>query len=129
MDLLLDTRALLWALLDPDRLRQAARAAIVDPTNDVYVSAVSALEVAVKVRDGKLPVRADVGAWLPPEMEKNRFLSLAVTLKHAARVEHLPLHHRDPFDRLLVAQAVTERLTLVTADAKVALYDVPVIRC
>ncbi|HEY3115329.1 MAG TPA: type II toxin-antitoxin system VapC family toxin, partial [Chloroflexota bacterium] len=127
MNLLLDTMALIWWLEDPPRLG-AARAAIEDPTNEVYVSAASAWEIATKVSRGRLALPPDVAAWLPRVMEKDRFTPLAITVAHAAAVEYLPRHHRDPFDRLLIAQATVEGVRIVTSDPLVARYDVPVLR-
>lgn len=124
MGLLLDTHVLLWWLIGSPRLGRGAREAIADPSNAVYVSAVCAWEVAIKRAQGKLPVPPNVAAWLPAEMAANDFLTIPIAVDHAAAVEHLPLHHRDPFDRLLIAQAQTEHLTLVTSDAAISRYDV-----
>lgn len=78
-------------------------------------------------RPGKLAARSDVATWLPTEMAYHRFLSLPIQLRHAAAVEHLPFHHRDPFDRLLIAQANVEVLTVVTGDRRFQDYSVPVL--
>jgi PIN domain nuclease of toxin-antitoxin system len=115
--LLLDTHALLWSLIGSRRLGSVARDAIEDPDNDVYVSPVSAWEIAVKRASGKLPVPPNVASWLPAELAASGFMDLPMTIPHALAVEALPPHHRDPFDRLLVAQARSEGLTLVTSDA------------
>ena len=120
MRLLLDTHALLWSLSDPERLGGEALQAIRDPANDVVVSAASAWEMAIKSSLGKLSAPDD----LPEQLRLNRFGALDITLRHAQAVEHLPMLHRDPFDRMLVAQAKTEGLRLVTRDPLVQQYDV-----
>src|SRR5579884_1836059 len=116
MRLLLDTNVLLWSLDELERLPTQVRTALVDPGNEVFVSAVVAWEIAIKVAIGKLPARADVGAWLPEHLVLTNFVPMPITMEHAVAVEHLPLHHRDPFDRLLIAQATVESLTIVTND-------------
>ncbi|MCA9178395.1 MAG: type II toxin-antitoxin system VapC family toxin [Planctomycetales bacterium] len=121
--LLLDTCVLIHWAADPTQLTDEARIAIADPTNQVFVSAVSALEITIKRQLGKLRSPPHVAKLLAD----NRFLELAVTVAHAEAVNALPLLHRDPFDRLLVAQAREERLRLVTRDADVLQYDVPLL--
>ena len=123
MRLLLDTHVLLWALTDDSSLTAAARAAIVDGRNRVVVSAVSAWEITIKRSLGKLRAPAD----LAKEVAAHRFTPLAVSLEHALAVGALPDLHRDPFDRLLVAQAGVEGLTIVTRDRAIARYDVDVL--
>jgi PIN domain nuclease of toxin-antitoxin system len=122
--LLLDTHALLWWLADDARLAEVARKAIADPTNDAFVSAASAWEIAIKVRLGKVTMPDD----LAEQLAANSFTALPVQVPHALAVRRLPDHHRDPFDRLLVAQAQIERLTVVTADETIPRYDVAVLR-
>lgn len=120
MTLLLDTHTLLWWLDDPALLSKAARNAIANGKNAVYVSAASAWEIAIKRALGKLTVPDDLEAVLA----SNRFLPLAVTLRHALATFNLPPIHRDPFDRLLLAQSKIEGLTFVSRDANVPLYGV-----
>lgn len=124
MNLLLDTHVLLWALADDARLRPTARRAIQDPGNTVYVSAVSAWEIAIKAGFGRIRLPRNAARWLPAEIERAEFQALPITVPHALGVERLPRHHDDPFDRLLVAQAIAERLTLVTHDRKLMRYEV-----
>jgi len=122
--LLLDTHALLWALGSPQRLPAGIRAAIEDTENDVFASAASAWEIAIKQSLGKLPVpRADLLATL----SRTNLTELPVTLKHAQATRSLPPIHRDPFDRMLVAQAQTEGLSLVSRDPWVRRYPVTVL--
>ena len=129
MKLLLDTNALLWWLDGSPRLGRRAQAAVADPRYTVFVSAASAWEIAIKVARGKLTVPPDLATWLPAQVEASRFTPLPITIAHALDVERLPPHHLDPFDRLLVAQASAEGLTIVTGDSQLEPYDVPLIRC
>lgn len=123
MNLLLDTHVLLWALAGDPRLTGDARAAIIDGRNRVLVSAVSAWEMTIKKGLGKLRVPDD----LPEQLTRQRFTPLDISIAHALAVGDLPHHHADPFDRMLVAQARTDRLTLVTHDPQIRQYDVPVL--
>ena len=120
MNLLLDTHILLWWLADDPGLSEKQRSAIADPANVVYVSAASAWEIAIKKALGKLIAPNDLGAALiASELEQ-----LPITGTHAEAVGDLPLHHRDPFDRMLIAQAGVEDLTVVTGDPIFAQYEV-----
>ncbi|HWT25615.1 MAG TPA: type II toxin-antitoxin system VapC family toxin [Solirubrobacteraceae bacterium] len=118
--LLVDTHAVLWWLADDPALSSGARAAIADPSAEPLVSAASLWEIAVKRSLGKLRVPDD----LPDEIAAAGFGRLPVSPEHAWAVRGLPFHHRDPFDRLLVAQAQAERLPVVTADVRFAPYGV-----
>ena len=120
MALLLDTSALLWWLGDDAKLGQSARSAIADPDNEVFVSAASAWEISVKRASGKLDAPFDIGDAL----ERNYFVGLPIDVAHAIAAGDLPRHHKDPFDRMLVAQAQLENLTLVTSDPEIAKYEV-----
>lgn len=124
MNLLLDTHVLLWALGDDPSLSQEARTAITDGRNVVFVSAATAWEISIKKALGKLRVPA--GDYLE-ELRRHRFTPLDITSEHALAVESLPPHYADPFDRMLVAQAMVERLTLVTHDSRFKAYAVPTI--
>lgn len=119
MRLLLDTQVFIWVTIDSPRLKTSARALLVE-AEETYVSAASIWEIAIKARLGKID--AD-----PREMtmaiEGSGFRELPVTTRHAAGVGDLPFHHHDPFDRLLIAQAISEPLRLVSADAMLARYS------
>jgi len=121
MNLLLDTHVLLWWLDDPAQLSEAARAAIRDGANVVYVSAATAWEIVIKRSLGKL----DAPDNLDEVLRDCRFTPLSITIAHALAVQSLPMQHRDPFDRMLVAQARTEEMTVVTRDPKILEYIVP----
>lgn len=121
MTLLLDTHAFLWWLDDPQLLSKAARKAISEGKNTVYVSAAVVWEISIKRSLGKLDAPEDLEA----AMEANRFLPLPVTVPHALTVAVLPPLHRDPFDRLLIAQAQYEGFKLVTRDPFAPAYGVP----
>lgn len=123
MRLLLDTHALLWWLADDPRLADRAREAIADPASSVFVSAAVAWEIAIEQALGRLEPPEDLSVRLARE----RFEELAITIVHALRAGELPPHHSDPFDRVLVAQAELEGLTLVTRDPRIAQYGVAVL--
>ena len=119
--LLLDTHALIWALSAPRRLPAHVVEAIRDPQNEVYVSAVSTWEIAIKSALGKITV--DVAAVVHA-MRTSDFEELPIAIRHTVRLRTLPTHHRDPFDRLLMAQGLEERLTIVTHDPIFGAYHV-----
>lgn len=123
MRLLLDTHVLIWWLEDSPRLGDQARSAIADGANQVFVSAVSACEMSVKAAKGKIRAPTD----LARQVADNSFEEMPLTIRHGALVRDLPAHHGDPFDRMLVAQAVCEGLTVVTADQQMSSYDVPIL--
>ena len=127
MRLLLDTHALLWWLFDSDDLSASARAAIAEPENPVVVSSASAWEIATKHRIGKLPEAGDVVQRLPDYLRRGRLDVLPISLEHALEAGGLPGPHKDPFDRMLIAQARLEVLTVVTLDSVFADYGVPVL--
>ena len=122
--LLLDTHALLWWVDDAPQLSPAAREAIGDANRPCFVSLASCWEMAIKCSLGKLRLAVPVGAYVSQHVAENGFRLLPIALEHAARVETLPFHHRDPFDRLLAAQAVCEDLELVSADPAFDAYGV-----
>ena len=126
MRLLLDTHVLLWALSEPKRLGRKAAAAIRNPRNEVLASAATAWEIAIKQSLGKLWLPGPAPEWLPPALEKTGIATLPITVEDALRTWALPWHHRDPFDRLLLAQAGAG-LTLVTKDERMRPYDVPIL--
>lgn len=124
MRLLLDTHAFLWWLEDSPRLGERARALIGDPEMRVAVSAVSAWEIAVKLRKGSLVIERGDLRDLADQIRAQDFEELSITVSHAERAGRLPGHHADPFDRLLIAQAQAEGLTLVSNEELFDRYGV-----
>ena len=127
MRLLLDTHVFLWWILDDPRLSARARRLIADPRNEVLFSAASAWEIAVKTAPGRLSLPQRPERFVPRQLAINGFQPLPIRLEHALRVYGLPDHHRDPFDRLLITQAIEDRLTIVTADPQFGKYQVRVV--
>lgn len=127
MKVLLDTHVLLWWITDSDRLSERARQVMEDGANELYFSAGSGWEIAIKARLGKLRLPEEPERFIAEQLNLNAILPLPVHMSHALRVYNLPEHHRDPFDRLLVAQAQLEDLPILTSDSIIADYDVRII--
>ena len=127
MRLLLDTQAFLWAVDAPERLSPRARREIQSKGNEILLSPVSAWEIAIKWSLGDLELPDDPQRFVPEQMAPNSIEALPVLVRHALKVAELPPIHKDPFDRLLVAQASVEGLTIVTADVHIRRYDVATI--
>ena len=127
MTLLLDTHALLWFLTNDPQLSVRARTAIEDSSNETQVSAVCLWEAAIKFGLGKLKLPAPYAEIFPSQLLLNGFALLPVTPAHCATLLTFPLHHRDPFDRMLLAQAKTEGMTLVSDDGQFQPYGVPLL--
>ena len=123
MNLLLDTHVVLWWLDNPNLLSEQAVAAIKQLDNNVMVSVVSAWEIAIKKALGKLEAPEN----LKEMVVAARFQWLPITYEHVWKINDLPFHHEDPFDRLLVAQATVENLTLVTRDSRIKAYTIPLL--
>ena len=124
---MLDTHAFLWWIGDDPRLSERAREVFSDGDNDLVFSAASGWEIAIKARLGRLQVPGDLNTYLLRQLTENYTSVLPVHLSHALRVYALPDHHRDPFDRLLVAQAIVEEIPLLSADPRIARYPVEVV--
>ena len=127
MRYLLDTHVWLWMLTSPERLSTEARQVIIDPRTELVLSAASSWEIAIKYAIGRLPLPEVPDTYVPSRMRMSGVGGLAVEHSHALRVAALQPHHRDPFDRLLVAQAQVEHLSVITADPVFRLYDVEVL--
>lgn len=127
MNLLLDTHVWLWALLSPERLSKRAVHALEDPENGLIFSAASSWEISIKYALRKLKLPEPPARYVPTGLERLGVTPMSVEHAHALRVSELPHHHRDPFDRLLIAQAQLEEATLATADPRFLLYDVDVL--
>jgi PIN domain nuclease of toxin-antitoxin system len=124
MRVLLDTHVLLWWLSGDGALSAAARSAIADENNETFVSAASAWEISIKYRQGKLPAAARLATDLSGTIGSHGFPALAITIDHGDRAGALPLHHKDPFDRMLIAQALIESLTLISNERLFDRYGV-----
>lgn len=123
MNLILDTHIILWWMDDNDLLPQKYRLAIEDINNICFVSAASVWEISIKSAIGKLDIPDN---YLEVLLDQN-FEEIPVSLKHAKKVCHLPMHHKDPFDRLLIAQAIIEDLTILSVDKIIPEYDVKIL--
>jgi PIN domain nuclease of toxin-antitoxin system len=124
---LLDTHVWLWLLAAPERIDETTRSALADRSNELFLSAASSWEIAIKHELGKLALPAPPAVFVPERMRVSGVSAMPVEHTHALHVATLPRHHRDPFDRLLVAQAAVTGLTIVTADHQLAQYDVAVL--
>lgn len=127
MTVLVDTHVWLWILTAPSRLASAARDLVEDGQTTVLLSAVSSWEIAIKYALGRLPLPEPPERYVPERIHQSGVEPLTIDHSHALRVSVLEPHHRDPFDRLLIAQAQVERVPLLTADRVFALYDVEII--
>ncbi len=124
MRLLLDTQCWLWWFSQPEKLNENAIAKIADETNEIWFSVASVWEMGIKVSIGKLPLPENINDYVSTRMTQLAARSLEINASHALQVTTLPLHHRDPFDRMLVAQAQIEDMTLVSADSIFNQYEV-----
>jgi PIN domain nuclease of toxin-antitoxin system len=122
--LLLDTHAFLWAILDDQRLSDQARALMLTADNELLVSPVSYWEIAIKISLGKYTLNDDFETFMERQTVYSEFTPLPISLKHAAVVATLPFHHRDPFDRMLIAQAISEGIPIVSTDRALDSYSV-----
>ena len=127
MKFLIDTMVWLWSVGEVGRLNQTARDALTSPEHDLYFSAASVWEIAIKTSIGRMDLKGPPGVVVPRETERQGLRPLTVTYSHALAVHDLPRLHGDPFDRLLVAQARCEGLTLMTADRELKKYPVEVL--
>ncbi len=128
MRLLLDTQCWLWWFAQPEKLSENVIEQIVDETNEVWFSVASVWEMGIKVSIGKLLLPEPIDDYVSTRMNQLGARSLQITASHALRVATLPLHHRDPFDRMLIAQAQVEEMTLVSADSIFHQYEVSLLR-
>ena len=127
MRLLLDTHTFLWLDGSPEQLSPAALAACEDPTNELYLSVVSAWEIQIKHQINRLQLDVPLAEMIQGQQTANDLKILSVELHHVYLLRELPLHHHDPFDRLLIAQAKAEQMRLVSADSQFAPYLVDVL--
>jgi len=127
MKYLLDTHTFLWLDIQPGKLSPAAKAALSQPDAERYLSVVSVWEIVIKLAIGKLAMKNPLPVVLNEQRQKNALQILPVALEHVLAVEGLAPHHNDPFDRLLIAQALSEGMSLVSADPALSAYPTPVV--
>lgn len=128
MNILIDTHVVLWLQTEPERIAVDVLGQIADPDVTVLLSSASLWEIAIKYANGKLPLPERVDEWFPAYLRDQNIDVLPVRAEHALRVATLPMHHRDPFDRMLIAQAQIENLPIVTVDRSFDSYEVEVKR-
>ncbi len=124
MNLLIDSHTFAWWRDEPRKLSPVAFAEISNPNNDIFLSVVTVWELQIKIALNKFAIKGGLQNTVNDEQQNNGFQILPVELSHALYLENLPLHHKDPFDRLLISQAIVENMTLVTADAEFTKYQV-----
>jgi PIN domain nuclease of toxin-antitoxin system len=124
MRFLLDTHTFLWFALNDPKLSHEALTLIVEPAHDILISPASYWEIAIKISIGKYQIPGSFQAWTEHQLAVNSFEVLPITIAHAAKVITLPFHHRDPFDRLLAAQALAEDIPIISNDAILDEYAV-----
>ena len=129
MKFLLDTNVFLWALAEEYKLNPAAQEILKSSTSELYFSAVGSWEIAIKFALGSLPLPKAPSEYIPHALRAWALRALDITHEHALRAGELPVHHRDPFDRMLIAQALSEQMTLLTADRVFQKYKVDLIFC
>ena len=127
MSLLLDTHVFLWWNTEPEKLSKRAYDAIENGEREIYFSAASAWEIAIKYAKGLLELPDNAESFVLTRVRSRGFRPMPVEISHALHTYHLPMHHQDPFDRLLVSQAQLESLAIVTADPSIARYDVEIV--
>lgn len=127
MKILLDTHAFLWWIVDDPRLSSIARTIIADGNNDLFFSTASGWEIGIKTGLGRLELPSNLNEYIGDQLERNAMIVLPIQLSHALHVTRLPDHHKDPFDRMLIAQSQLENLTLLTRDRLIAKYNVNII--
>ena len=127
MKLLLDTHTVLWSAINDPQLSQAARVALLNPSNTLYLSSATAWEIVIKHATGKLTLPDTPERFVRQAILQGGYTVLEIALDHTLAVAALPEHHKDPFDRILIAQALHEGLTVLGNDALVARYGVPML--
>ncbi len=124
MRILLDTHTFLWAVLEDEKLSAEARRLWLDEGNELLLSAASVWEIGIKVRLGSLTIQGGLDEFVSRQLNVDKLSLIPISVKHAACVSTLPLHHRDPFDRMLIAQSIVEGVPVLSADLKFDAYGV-----
>lgn len=128
MKVLLDTRCWLWWLTEPEKLSDNIVRMIESPDNQVFISVASSWEIAVKYAIGKLSLPEKPEYYVMSRLQRDSFMSLKIEHVHALKAGSLPLHHNDPFDRMLIAQSQVEKIPIITSDKKFSMYEVELIQ-
>jgi len=124
MRYLLDTHAFLWFVLDDQRISTEARSIIEDSKNKIYFSAASAWEIAIKAKIARLKIKGEFESFIIEQLSTNSFVPLSITISHSLYTERLPQIHKDPFDRIIIAQSKLEDLPLISKDKKIRKYKI-----
>jgi PIN domain nuclease of toxin-antitoxin system len=127
MKALLDTHTFLWWVADDPQISLNAKDIISNPDNEIYFSIVSAWEIIIKVGTGKLTLSEPAEIYIPSRVASNQFETIPVQMSHILRINNLPSFHKDPFDRLLIAQSLVEDLALITVDGAITRYPIKTI--
>ena len=127
MKVLLDTHTFLWWITDDNRLSSSAREVITNGDNELFLSAATGWEIAVKAQLGRIKLPKEPHSFIAEQLRLNSIQSLPIHMSHALHIYSLPNHHRDPFDRMLIAQAQLEDLLILTMDPQIAMYQIKVI--
>jgi len=127
MRYLLDTHAFLWFVLDDKRISTKAKSIIKDSKNEIYFSAASAWEIAIKTKLDRLKIKGDLESFIIEQLSTNSFVPLSITISHSLYTERLPQFHKDPFDRIIIAQSKLEDLPLISTDKKIRKYPTTVV--
>ena len=127
MKFLLDTHTFLWWITDDTQLSEHSKEIIGDSDNQVFLSAASGWEIAIKSRIGRLKLPRRIGGFISEQMSENAISNLSITMSHALQVSELPDHHRDPFDRLLISQSQIENMPILSVDPLIRKYNVQVV--
>jgi PIN domain nuclease of toxin-antitoxin system len=129
MKYLLDTVVWIWSVGPSERINQAGLEILASGKDDVYLSSATSWEISIKVRTGKLSFPEPTGSYISRFMARQNLRPLAITHRHAQKIYDLPDHHKDPFDRMLIAQAIVEEMTILTADRWFTKYPVQFLWC
>ena len=127
MKYLLDTHAFLWFVSEDNRLSSKAQSIIKNSQNEVYFSAVSAWEISIKIRLGRLTIEEDLEPFIIKQLAENNFQTLSITIFHSIHTSKLPEIHKDPFDRMIIAQSQVEDMHLISRDKNIKKYKIPVV--
>jgi PIN domain nuclease of toxin-antitoxin system len=127
MKYLLDTHAFLWFVSEDNRLSSKAQSLIKNSRNEIYFSAVSAWEMSIKIRLGRLSIEEELEPFIIKQLSENNFSTLSITIFHSIYTSKLPEIHKDPFDRMIIAQSKVENMSLISKDKNIKKYKVPVV--